>query len=148
MLHGNQGVIAWPEGWFRTDGHDIAPHILALKDTFKEIQGKVSEPIVNPNTVFDPDPIGIYYSHPSIQAGWAMDAATHGKSWVNRKSSINDSNQTAGVLRKVWCKLLEDMGFQYDFISYLDVEEGVIDLNKKFKVIILPRTICFSDREA
>ena len=148
MLHGNQAVIAWPEGWFRKDGHDIAPHILALKDTFEEIQGKVSELIVNPRTVFDPDPIGIYYSHPSIQAGWAMDAMTHGKSWVNRSSSIDDENQTAGVLRKAWCKLLEDLGFQYDFISYLDVEEGMIDLSRKFKVILLPRTICLSNREA
>jgi len=148
MLHGNQAVIAWPEGWFRTGGKDIAPHILALKPVFEEIQGKVSEPIVNPRTVFDPDPIGIYYSHPSIQAGWVMDAITHGRTWINRKGSIDDSNQTAGVLRKVWCKLLEDLGLQYDFISYLDVEEGRIDLNEKFKVIILPRTICLSGTEA
>jgi len=148
MLHGNQAVIAWPERWFRTGGYETAPHILALKNTFEEIQGKVSEPLVSPNTVFDPDPIGIYYSHPSIQAGWAMDAITHGRSWVNRKGTIDDVNQTAGVLRKVWCKLLEDLGLQYDFISYLDVEEGRIDLKNRFKVIILPRTICLSDREA
>ena len=148
MLHGNQAVIAWPEGWFRSDGDDIAPYIIANKHTFSEIQGSVSKVIVDPKTVFDPDPIGIYYSHPSIQAGWAMDAITHGKTWINRKGSIDDHNQTKGVLRKVWCKLLEDMGFQYDFISYLDVRENNIDLNKKFKVIILPKTICLSNREA
>ena len=148
MLHGNQAVIAWPEGWFRGKGYEIAPHIMTLEKTFKEIQGNVSELMTNPNTVFDPDPIGIYYSHPSIQAGWAMDAITHGGSWIKRKGSIDDVNQTAGVLRKAWCKLLEDLGLQYDFISYLDVEEGRIDLNKRFKVIILPRTICLSDREA
>ena len=148
LLHGCQAVIAWPEGWFRSGGNDIAPYILSNKLTFEEIQGKVSEPIVNPKTVFDPDPVGIYYSHPSIQAGWVMDAMTHGKSWINRKSSIDDNNQTAGVLRAVWCKILEDLGFQYDFISYLDVQEGEIDLNKRFKVIILPRIISLSDREA
>jgi len=148
MLHGNQAVIAWPEGWFRSGGNDIAPYILANKRMFSEIQGPVSKVIVDPKTVFDPDPIGIYYSHPSIQAGWAMDAITHGKTWINRKGSIDDHNQTKGVLRKVWCKLLEDLGLQYDFISYLNVREGTVDLNKKFKVIILPRTICLSDREA
>ena len=148
MLHGNQAVIAWPEGWFRSGGNEIAPYILANKNTFEEIQGKVSEPIVNPKTLFDPDPIGIYYSHPSLQAGWAMDAIVHGKSWVNRNGSIDSKNQTMGILRNVWCKVLEDLGFQYDFISYLDVEEGRIDLNKRFKVIILPRTICLSDLEA
>ena len=108
----------------------------------------MSEPIVNPKTVFDPDPIGIYYSHPSIQAGWAMDAITHGNTWMNRKASIDDENQTAGVLRKVWCKLLEDLGFQYDFISYRMLKKGLVDLSKRFKVIILPKTICLSNREA
>jgi len=148
MLHGNQAVIAWPENWFRSEGHDIASHILANKHTFEEIQGDVSIPIINPQTVFDPDPVGIYYSHPSIQAGWAMDAITHGETWVNRKASIDDHNQTKGVLRNVWSKILEDLGFQYDFISYLDVREGLVDLGNRFKVIILPRTICLSDREA
>jgi hypothetical protein len=148
MLHGNQAVIAWPNGWFHKDGKEIASHIVALKETFKEVQGKISEPIVDPETKFDPDPIGIYYSHPSIQVGWAMDAITHGKMWINRKGSIDDENQSIGVLRKVWCKTLEDLGFQYDFISYLDVEEGKVDLNKKFKVIILPKIVCLSDSEA
>lgn len=147
MLHGNQSVIAWPEGWFRGDGYDIAPFILANKDTFQEIQGEISEPLVDPETIFEPDPIGIYYSHPSIQAGWAMDSITHGATWMNRNSSIDNENQSEGILRQVWCKLLEDLGFQYDFISYLDVREGSVDLLKKFKVIILPKTICLSKIE-
>jgi len=148
MLHGNQAVIAWPEEWFRSGGNEIAPYILANKNTFEEIQGKVSEPIVNPKTLFDPDPIGIYYSHPSLQAGWAMDAIVHDKSWVNRNGSIDNKNQTMGILRNVWCKVLEDLGFQYDFISYLDVEEETVKLNKKFRVIILPKTVCLSEKEA
>ena len=148
MLHGNQAVIGWPEGWFRSDGNEIAPYILTNKNCFEEIQGKISEPIVNPKTVFDPDPIGIYYSHPSLQVGWAMDAIVHGKTWVNRQGSIDNSNQTMGMLRTVWCKVLEDLGLQYDFISYLDVEEERVRLNKKFKVIILPKTVCLSDKEA
>ena len=148
MLHGNQAVIAWPEGWFGSDGSEIAPYILGNKNSFEEIQGRISEPIVNPKTVFDPDPIGIYYSHPSLQVGWVMDAIVHGKNWVHRQGPIDNGNQTIGTLRKVWCKVLEDIGLQYDFISYLDVEEEVVKLNKKFKVIILPKTICLSDKEA
>lgn len=147
LLHGNQAAIAWPEGWFRTGEHDIAPHVSALKDTFEAIQGPVSEIIVDPETKFDADPIGIYYSHPSIQAGWAMDALVHGRTWTNRKSSVDNDNQSAGVLRNVWCKTLEDLGFQYDFVSYLDVREGGADLSK-FKVVLLPKTVCLSDREA
>ena len=33
-------------------------------------------------------------------------------------------------------------------VIYLDVKEGEVDLSKRFKVIILPKTICLSDREA
>jgi len=148
MVHGNQAVIAWPEDWFHTGGGDIAPHILANKQTFKEIQGEISKYIVNPKTLSDPDPIGIYYSHPSIQAGWAMDAIVHGKTWIKRTGTLDNENQTMGVLRKVWCKTLEDLGFQYDFVSYLDVEEAKVNLNKRFRVIILPKTVCLSNKEA
>ncbi len=148
MLHGCQGVIAWPDKWFHGNGYEIAAHIQALKKVFRDVQGEVSKIFVDPKTKFDPDPIGIYYSHPSIQAGWAMDATVHGKTWINRKSFIDNENQSKGLLRKVWCKTLEDLGYQYDFISYLDVKEGRIDLNRRFKVIILPKIICLSDKEA
>ncbi|MDM8551352.1 beta-galactosidase trimerization domain-containing protein [Desulfobacterales bacterium HSG2] len=148
MAHGNQAVIAWPEGWFHTEGRDMAPHILANRETFEEIQGKVSEHIVNPKTLFDPDPVGIYYSHPSIRAGWAMDAIVHGKTWPKRTGALDDENQTMGILRKVWCKTLEDLGFQYDFVSYLDVEDGKAELSRRFRVIILPKTVCLSHKEA
>jgi hypothetical protein len=53
-----------------------------------------------------------------------------------------------GVLRKVWCKTLEDIGYQYDFVSYLDVEEGSVNLSERFRVIILPKTLCLSEKEA
>ncbi|MFH0729390.1 MAG: alpha-amylase family protein [Pseudomonadota bacterium] len=148
LLHGHQAVIAWPEGWFHTHGQEIAPHIQKLKEMFTEIQGPVSEVLVDPVTRFDPDPIGIYYSHPSIQAGWAMDALTHGKTWINRLGSVDDKNQSMGVLRNAWCKILEDLGYQYDFVSYLDVEEGAIRLSGRFRVIILPKTLCLSEKEA
>jgi len=148
MLHGNHAVIAWPDGWFRVGEQDIAPHILSNKKTFEEIQGTISENLVCQQAVFDPDPIGLYYSHPSVQAGWAMDALAHGSTWINRFGSIDNENQTKGVLRKAWCKILEDLGYQYDFISYLDVKQGAIDLSERFKVIVLPKTICLSEVES
>ncbi|MEE4358645.1 MAG: alpha-amylase family protein [Desulfococcaceae bacterium] len=153
FLHGNQAVVAWPEGWFPSRGKNrdkknIAPHIQKLRQTFLEIQGDISKTIVHGRTLFDPDPVGIYYSHPSLQASWAADALVHGKTWPRRMSSIDNDNQSAGILRTVWCKTLEDMGFQYDFISYADVQEHKVDLDEKFRIIILPKTLCLSDREA
>lgn len=150
LLHGNSGAIAWPEGWFhpKEGVAAIDPYILSLKDVFKTVQGDMSLPFTSPGSRFVPDPIGIYYSHASVQAGWVMDALVHGKTWPSRLSSIDNENQSSGVLRKVWCKSIEDLGLQYDFINYQDVLRGRMDLNARFKVIILPKTVCLSDKEA
>ncbi len=148
-LHGNQGVICWPQGWFTRKGgrKTIAPHIRELEKTFRELQGPVGGILADRRARFAPDPIGIYYSHPSVQASWVMDALVHGRTWPRRFSSIDNENQSTGLLRNVWGKTLEDLGYQYDFISYLDVLEGRADLSR-FRVIILPKTVCLSQKEA
>jgi len=150
LAHGNQLTIAWPEGWMRTNASGervLAPKIQQLATTFREIQGAAGEFIVNPNSYLESDPIGLYYSHPSIRVGWAMDSATHGAGWPKRSSGMDGENLSSGRLRVSWCKILEDLGYQYDFISYLDVKEGRIDLSKRFKMIILPQVICLSEPE-
>jgi hypothetical protein len=152
LAHGDQATIVWPEGWFKNNPQggkrELADEIRNLAPVFKEVQGPVSDFIVNSETRLDTDPIGIYYSHPSIRAGWAMDSITHGSTWPKRSSSLDDENLSSGRLRLSWCRLLEDLGYQYDFISYLDVQEKRIDLSKRFKVIIFPQTVCLSEVEA
>lgn len=151
LAHGNQLTIAWPEGWMLSNSsgeRTLAPKIQRLAATFREIQGAAGEFIVNPNSYLEADPIGLYYSHPSIRVGWAMDSVTHGAGWPKRSSGMDGDNLSSGRLRVSWCKILEDLGYQYDFISYLDVMERRIDLAKRFKVIILPQVLCLSEREA
>jgi hypothetical protein len=151
LAHGNQATIAWPEGWMRdspSGTRELSPVIEQLAPTFREIQGRAGEFIIHPDSYLETDPIGLYYSHPSIRAGWAMDSIVHGATWPKRSTSIDDANLSSAHLRLSWCKLLEDLGYQYDFLSYLDVKEGRLDLSNHFKVIILPQTICLSDREA
>lgn len=146
LAHGDQLTVAWPEGWFQS-GKGLSPKVRRLAPVFREVQGPASEFIVSPDAYLEADAIGIYYSHPSITAGWAMDAVTHGSTWPNRTSSLDDDNLTSGHLRRSWGMLLRDLGFQYDYISYLDVLEKRADL-RSFKVIILPQVLCLSDIEA
>jgi hypothetical protein len=151
LAHGNQATIAWPDGWMRDHSpgqRELAPVIKQLAPTFREIQGPAGEFIVHPDSYLETDPIGLYYSHPSIRAGWVMDSIVHGATWPKRVTSIDEVNLSSAYLRLSWCKLLEDLGYQYDFISYLDVAEGRRELADRFKVIVLPQTICLSDREA
>jgi len=150
LAHGQQATIVWPEGWFsETEGRrELAPKIKNLAPVFREVQGRAGEFILHPDSYLDADPIGIYYSHSSIRAGWAIDSIVHGRSWPNRLTRMDDDNLSSARLRFAWCKILEDLGYQYDFVSYLDVQEERVDLAKRFKVIILPQTLCLSEREA
>jgi Beta-galactosidase trimerisation domain len=150
LAHGHQAAIAWPEGWMRETPpgpRDLAAAIRRLAPTFREVQGSAGELILDTESHLETDSIGLYYSHPSIRAGWAMDSAVHGAGWPKRSTSIDDRNLSSAHLRLSWQKLVEDLGYQYDFISYLDVQEGKVDLATRFKVIVLPQTICLAQRE-
>ena len=70
------------------------------------------------------DGVAIYYSHASIQLGWIMDAAAHGKTWVNRNGDDRLGSSHQG--RKAWENMLRDSGLQYNFISYVDVIQNGI----------------------
>jgi len=146
LVRGNRGVIAWPElngkSWFQGEG--ILPEIQRLAPTFDEIQGILGEMLVGAEPVTDG--IGIYYSQPSIRVSWMMDAQVHGSTWVNRSSSLNNANASDILNRVAWIKWLEDCGFGYEFVSYLDVQEGVVDLSR-YRALILPRAFALSERE-
>jgi hypothetical protein len=90
------------------------------------------------------DGVALYYSHPSIQLGWVLDAAAHGKTWINR-----DGDHRLGashLVRKAWENMLRDSGIQYNFLSYVDViQQGV---PAGYRVLILPACLCLSDAEA
>ena len=42
-------------------------------------------------------------------------------------------------LRESWCRLIEDQGLQYNFVSYGQVEQGEL-LRRGYKVLVLPRS--------
>lgn len=148
LLHGNRAVIAWPErdghGWF--ENGRLAPYIEANRDTFREVQGEVSRQLLAADVRFDTDPIAVLYSHPSIQASWAADVVTHGKTWPRRSSSLDNTCQTAGKNREAWFKLLEDCGYQYDVVSARELEDGAL-AQRGIRVLILNRALALSDRQ-
>ncbi|MCD6377254.1 MAG: beta-galactosidase trimerization domain-containing protein [Planctomycetes bacterium] len=150
LLHGNRGVIAWPDrhgSWFHWKNGGIAPFIVQNAATIREVQSALSENILAPETRFDADPIAVYYSHPSIQAGWVMDVVTHKGTWPNRSSSLDNTCQTAAKNRVAWFKLLEDCGFQYNVITAQQVAAGEL-VKQGYRVLILNRAIAMSDTEA
>lgn len=147
FVHGNRGVICWPARgrtpWFQ--GSSVRPEIRALAPTYRELTGDLGTLLVDAR--LDADPVGIYYSQPSIQVSWFMDIQPHGATWINRSSSLNNANASDILDRLAWLKLLEDCGIQGRFVSYLDVQEGK-ETFAGLKVLILPRVLALSDAEA
>jgi hypothetical protein len=142
LVHGNRGIICWPEGWF-ADGK-VAPAIAANADAFKEVQGPVSELIVD--GTFEHDPVALYYSHPSIQAGWALDASVHGRTWPRRSSSLENATSTSSLSRVAWLKTFEDLGIQAKVVHQEHLLAGLAA--QGFKVLVLNRALCLSGAEA
>ncbi len=150
LVHGNRGVIAWPDrggSWFHWKGGGLAPFIKDNIETIREVQSDVSRPILDPDARFDTDPIAVFYSHPSIQASWVMDVVTHRGTWPNRSSSLDNTCQTLGRNRVAWFKILEDCGYQYNVVTGDQVAAGAL-VKEKYRVLILNRAICLSDAEA
>ena len=108
LAHGNRGHIGWVENWFDGDKprawhKTVAPHQLEAQKI-----GSLLE-----DAEWMHDGIALYYSHASVQLGWILDAAAHGKTWVNRE---NDHRLGAShLVRHAWENLLRDSGLQYNF---------------------------------
>ena len=140
LAHGNRGHIGWVEGWF--DGQTPKPWHAQVAPTFLEA-GKKIGPLMS-GAEWKHDGVAIYYSHPSIQLGWILDAEAHGKTWINRNN--DERLGSASHVRHAWENMLRDSGLQYSYVSYVDViQKGV---PPEFKVLILPACLCLSDAEA
>ena len=140
LVHGNRGHIGWVENWFEGEApkswqDQVGPH-------YREAGEKI-EPLLQ-GAKWQHDGIALYYSHPSIQLGWILDAQAHGKTWINR-----DGDHRLGashLVRQAWENMLRDSGLQYSYISYLDVIQNGIP--PEYHTLILPACLCLSDAEA
>ena len=140
LAHGNRGFIGWVEGWFA--GGKPADWQAKVAPTYNQIAQKIHPALAGAQWLGDG--VAIYYSHPSIQLSWILDAQCHRATWINR----NDDHKlgSSHLVRLAWENMLRDEGLQYDFISYADViRQGVA---QKYKVLILPACLALSDAEA
>lgn len=141
FAHGSRGMVGWVEGWFEPDGRPL-PWLTPFGHTLRELGGVQGPKLVGARWIHDG--VAIYYSHPSIQVSWMLDAEPHGRTWVNR----NDDHTlgTSHLVRKAWEFLLTDAGIQYDFLPYDEVVlRGV---PAEYKVLILPACYALSSVEA
>jgi glycosyl hydrolase family 42 (putative beta-galactosidase) len=140
FAHGARGLVGWVDGWF--EGGRPRPWLDRLKPTLKELGGAQSRKLVGARRL--DDGIGLYYSHPSIQVSWCLDAEPHGATWPNRND--DDRLGTSHLVRKAWETLLADAGLGYRFVAYDEVVARGVPSD--LRVLILPACYALSDVEA
>lgn len=127
LLHDTKGISCWttplliyPDFTLTEAGADTRRLIHELRDGVWELvrAGKRVR-----------GPIALHYSQPSINAALLIDHDRH-----------------IVKVRHAWVKLIEDLGLQYEFVSYEQVEEGELE-KAGYRVLILPESIALSDRE-
>ena len=140
LAHGNRGMIGWVDKWF--NGTKPQPWHELMAPTNRAAAEKIG-PLMS-GAEWMHDGVAIYYSHPSIQLGWVLDAQAHGKTWINRNA--DERLGSSHLVRHAWENMLRDSGIQYNFIGYADVIRNGVP--EEYKVLILPACLCLSDVEA
>lgn len=141
FAHGHRGMIGWvDESWF--EGGRPRPWLARFGATLKELGGVQGPKMTGARWLHDG--VALYYSHPSVQVSWCLDAAPHGKTWPKR----NEDHRlgTSHNVRRAWQLLLEDAGLQYDVLAYDQV--ALRGVPKEYRVLILPACYALSDAEA
>jgi hypothetical protein len=145
-LHGARGNIIWdekfemapPAGGVGDRGREVAAY-------YNELRGGVGALLIN--SVRQSDPIAIHYSQPSMRVEWMLAQRPKGDAWVDRTSATERRDSDFLRVRESYCKLIEDLGLQYRFMSYGQVEAGEL-LKGGYRVLILPRSSALSAAEA
>lgn len=146
LLHGARGNIIWDEkfdivqkdGTVGARGKDVAPY-------YQEFRNGTGALLIA--SVRLTDPIAIHYSQASMRTEWMLDQRPKGDAWEERMSWTEQKDSDFLLLRESYCRLVEDQGLQYNFVSYGQVENGEL-LKRGYRVIILPRSSALSSVEA
>lgn len=146
LLHGNRGLILWDEKHdFLADEGGLGPRGKEVQPYFAELRGGLAALLINSTRVADP--IAIHYSQPSLRVEWMRAQRPKGEAWVRRGSSAERMDSEFLRLRESWCRLIEDLGLQYNFVTYGQVEEDEL-LKGGYRVVVLPRSSALSGAES
>jgi hypothetical protein len=149
LLHGNRGLIIWDHQkspFVQPDGQP-GPRGVEAGKYYNEIRGGEGALIINSRPV--DNLININYSQPSLRTQWMLDMRPKGKEWAELAPDYKsaDGNNPFARLRISWCDLVEDLGFQSNFISSMQMAKGDL-LKRDSQVLILPESSSLSQAES
>lgn len=145
LLHGARGNLIWDEKFEHvTDDGSIGPRGAEVKPYYTELRDGIGALLIN--SVRRTDPVAIHYSQASMRTEWMLAQRPKGDAWMNRTSSTERLDSDFLRLRESYCRLIEDLGLQYNFVAYSQVEQGEL-VRRGYRVLILPRSSALSESE-
>ena len=146
LLHGNRGLIIWDDK-HEFVNHDGTPGARGMEAGayYNEIRGGVGALLMN--SMREAEPIAIHYSQASFRTDWMLSRQPNGDAWASRSPKEERSDNDFLRLRESYCRLLEDLGLQYRFVSYSQLEQGEL-ARSAYRVLILPDSLALSAEEA
>ena len=144
LLHGNRGLIIWDDKseYVDKDGN-VEERGREAESYYNEIRNGLGAPLINSSR--QADPIAIHYSQPSLRAEWLLETKRRGGALDTGPKAERTENDFMR-LRESWCRLIEDTGLQYNFVSYSQVEQDEL-LRGGYRMLILPRSSALSAAE-
>jgi hypothetical protein len=149
LLHGDRGTIVWDDDQSRSilksgDGLPVTDRGRKLGSIFADI--KAAAPgLIGIERVTDP--IAIHYSQASIRAHWMFDSREDRDTWPRRFSSYEATHSRFARSRDSFVRIVEDLGLQYNFVSYEQIESGEL-ITGGYRVLLLPQSVAMSEMEA
>lgn len=146
LLHGARGNIIWDaKNDVVTADNQIGPRGKEVAPYWNEMRDGIGALLINSKRLAGP--IAIHYSQPSMRTEWMLAQRPKGDVWVDRMSWTERKDSTFLNVRDSYCRLIEDEGLQYKFVSYGQVEEGEL-VNGGYRILILPHSSSLSEKEA
>ncbi len=148
LLHGDRGCIIWDDEKSRCIEKDkpdmpLTERGKGLIPIFAELKAVALKLFALQRIV---DPIAIHYSQASIRAHWMFDSREDGDTWPRRFSSYEAVHSRYARVRDSFVRIVEDLGLQYNFVSYEQIENGEL-IKGGYKVLLLPQSVAMSKRE-
>src|SRR5205809_7776880 len=83
-----------------------------------------------------------------MRTEWMLAQKSKGDASALRRSASDERIDNHFLrLRESWCRLIEDLGLQYNFVAYGQIEQGEL-IRRGYRVLILPRSSALSAAEA
>ena len=148
LLEGDRGAVVWDDDESRAiqksaPGMPLTERGRALRTVFDEVRRIAPQWFrLQPEN----DHIAIHYSQASIRAHWMFDSREDGNTWLKRYSSYEEKNSRLAQVRNSFVTVVQDLGFQPDFVSYAQIENGDL-IRKGYKVLLLPQSVAMSAAE-